>query len=571
MDTKRQAAAALAGIVLCVSINIAARYQPYTFIRRDASFYATIAMGIVKDFSLDQRLRQPQSWYSGQHPGYANLDAYWSNISVGRKGVWYPKHSFLVSVAAAPFYAVFGVDGLLLFNALCVIAMLSAAYFLAARFAGPSGAAISVVVTALSPMVVEHTYLLSADVFNAALIAVATWVLFAKRPVAAGLLFGFALWARPVTAVLILPVAAAVSWRQLDRRQSLYLVTAAVAPLLAAAISNTVMYGAPWITSYDRILTVEDRVPRLVSARLLFTNSRADGFNLMFTNREHGLVANALSGLISLLGVFALWRHHRALAVALATAMVGFVAAYLPYRYFNARFFFAWQVLLCIPLAVLVTDVGWLALRAGTGASATLKNLASHVRERLQRIPRWIAIVSVAALVGAAVLIRIGIGRSYVLGDHVADAKIFRNDFPCDYFNITHQSWECSRIDRSENEFPGLALRPQACRFGGDHHEMLTIAPPSEGGKRRMRFEGLPRGALTLRYGLQEGAGFGERCLSVAFGAAPAERLCAQNTGQLLERRFPAPAAAEPRVLEVAVEGTGPQALCFDGIVRSRN
>src|SRR5882672_6505576 len=115
MDPKRWAGAALVGIVLCVVINVAVRYQPYTFIRRDASFYATIAIGLVKDGSLDQRRIQPQSWYSGQHPGYANLDAYWSNVSVGRNGVWYPKHSFLVSIAAAPFYAAFGVDGLLLF------------------------------------------------------------------------------------------------------------------------------------------------------------------------------------------------------------------------------------------------------------------------------------------------------------------------------------------------------------------------------------------------------------------------------------------------------------------------
>ena len=124
MDDKRQAAAVLAGIVLAVSVTIAVRYEPYTFIRRDASFYATIARGLVTHASLDQRKVQPQSWYSGQHPGYANLDMYWSDVSVGRNGTWYPKHSFLISAASAPFYALFGVPGFLLFNALCVIAML---------------------------------------------------------------------------------------------------------------------------------------------------------------------------------------------------------------------------------------------------------------------------------------------------------------------------------------------------------------------------------------------------------------------------------------------------------------
>jgi Dolichyl-phosphate-mannose-protein mannosyltransferase len=568
MDSKRWAGAALAGIVLCVVINVAVRYQPYTFIRRDASFYATIAIGLVKDGSLDQRRLQPQSWYSGQHPGYANLDAYWSNVSVGRNGVWYPKHSVLVSIAAAPFYAAFGVDGLLLFNALCVVGMLWAVYFMAVRFAGPVGAAIAVVVTAMSPILVEHTYLLSADVFNAALIAAGTLALFAARPATAGALLGLALWSRPVTAVLVLPVAAALCWRRFGRRELFRFAVALAIPLLAAALVNTLMYGAPWITSYDRILTVEDRVPRVVSARSLFTNKWPDGIRLMFENREHGLTANAISGLISLLGLLALWRHHRPLTVALAVGTAGFVAVYLPYKYFNARFFFAWQLLLCLPLAVLIADVSGLGLRLGQWTQTALLGSSSPVRRWVSGRSRPVMLAAVGALVACVVVIKILSGRSYHLADHITDAKVFRNDYPCDYFNITHQAWECSRIDRSEHEFPGRSLRPEACRFDGVHRDMLTLAPPAEGGRRRLRFEKLPRAGLTLNFGRQEGSGMGESCLSVAYGGQAPRRVCAQGSGQLQDFQFPAPDPGQPLVLELTIEGSGPQGVCFDGFVR---
>ena len=49
------------------------------------------------------------------------------------------------------------------------------------------------------------------------------------------------------------------------------------------------MYGAPWVTSYDRTLIVEGRAPGIASHRALFSNTLAAGFRLMFQDRDHGL------------------------------------------------------------------------------------------------------------------------------------------------------------------------------------------------------------------------------------------------------------------------------------------
>jgi hypothetical protein len=562
-QNRREAAAVLAGIVLAVSLTVAVRYQPYTFIRRDGSFYATIARGLVEHFSLDQRKVQPQSWYSGQHPGYPNMDIYWSNISVGRNGTWYPKHSFLISVAAAPFYALCGVPGFLIFNVLCVVVMLWAAYLLAVRFAPPAAAALAVLFIASCPTLVDHTYHLSLDVFNAALIAGGAWALGAerRRPALAGALLGLGLWTRPIAAPLVGAVAIALL-AGADRATVKRFCVAAAVPLALAALANTLMYGAPWITAYDRVLTVENRVPVVASSRGLFTNSLAAGYRLMFEDREHGLVANALPALVAVAGLVPLARRSWRLAAALAIGLVGFVVAYIRYRYFNARFFFAWQVLLIVPLAALLADAGALLLRVPSSVARAARGAIEVARARVPR-GAWLAIggAVLVALV-AALIVR---ARHYRLSAHVADARVLRDGFPCDYFNMTHLAWECSRMDRDSEEYTGLAINDRRCRFDGEHRRAILLGPPAAGGERQMTFQ-LPRaGRLELEFGVEAGAAPAERCLSVRYAGRPAEQLCAREPGQLEHRSFDAPGPGEPRQVELTVAGRGPRVLCVDG------
>ena len=563
MDPKRQTAAVLAGIVLAVSLTVAVRYEPYTFIRRDASFYATIARGLVTHLSLDQRKVQPQSWYSGQHPGYASLDMYWSDVSVGRSGAWYPKHPFLVSVAAAPFYLLFGMAGFLIFNVLCVIVMLMSAYLIAARIAPAAAGAMAVVFIAASPTLVDHTYLLSADVFNATLIAAGTLLLYERRLRTAGVLLGLALWARPVTAVLVVPVVVAALAGKIDRRQLRTFVIAAAIPLVLAGIANTIMYGAPWVTSYDRILVVENRVPTTRSARDLFTNTLDAGARLMFLDREHGLVANALPALIAVVGLVPLARHDWRLAAGMAVALIGFVFAYVRYRYFNARFFFAWQALLIVPLAALLGDVGALVL----GGARRARALAPRLSAAASRIPKPAIGAALIAVLLAGVVARWVRGRHYVLSNHIAEAKVFRNDFACDYFNMTHLAWECSRLDRSGEEYTGLAVSDKRCRFAGSHREAILIGPPSGGGTRRIVFEPTRRGRVLLEYGIEAGRGVGPICVDVSYGGRSSEQVCAAEAGKLERRELPPLTDGEPSRLEIVASGSAPRAFCFDAAI----
>jgi hypothetical protein len=491
---------------------------------------------------------------------------YWSNISVGRNGTWYPKHSFLVSVAAAPFYALFGVPGFLVFNVLCVLAMLFAAYLLAARFAPGAPGALAVAFIAACPTLVDHTYLLSADVFNAALIALGALALYEARPATAGALLGLALWSRPITVVLVVPLAAAALVGRVDRRQLVRFAVAAAIPLAAAAVANTIMFGAPWVTAYDRTLVVENRVPGVASHRALFSNSLEAGFHLMFEDRESGLAANALPALIALGGLVPLARRDRRLAAALALGVAGFVFGYIRYRYFNARFFFAWQVLLIVPLAVLLDTAGGLAETGARAARAGWDRTSASAR-RLPRGAVFGAAAAVLIALVAAVAVPLVRGHRFVLSDHIADAQVFRNDFPCDYFNMTHLAWECSRLDHSSEEYTGLALPARRCRFAGAHARAILLGPPADGGTRRLVFTPPRRGRLALDYGMEDGTPTSELCLDVGYAGRPPQHLCAEGAGQLHRATFDPPTEGEPSRLEITVAGHAPRALCIDGVI----
>ena len=552
-------------IVLAVTLCIAVKYKPHSFLVRDASFYATTTRGLVTSFSLDQRRLQPESWYTGSHPGYKNLDLSWSNISVGIDGTLYPKHSIVMPLFAAPFYAAFGAAGLLVFNALCVIIMLSAAYVLAVRFAPPVAAIVAVMLCALCPAVQEHTYHFSFDMFTAALVALGAAALLRPRPIVAGLLLGTAIWARPQLALLVFPLAVGGLWRRAGRRELLAFAASLAVPVGVAAWLNTLMFGAPWITSYERVLTVVDRTPGLKSHCDLWTLSTKDGLERLFMSRDHGLLFRSPASLVGVVGLASLWRRSRPLALALALSVAGFVLFFLRYKYTTARFFFPWQALLCLPLALFLTDLC-------PGPARGLRIVRELLRKRSgSKLLVWGVVGAVgAALLAIFIISRTATSDRYVLADHIAEAKVFRNDLACDYFNMRYHRWECSQVEDDPWEWTGLALGADECVFDDEKKQLLWLHPPSGGATKRILFEGVPpRGVLKLRYGLADTAVSKKTCFSVVYGDVGPIDLCADKAGELKTYKLEVPPATSPTSVEFRVRSPSPgkRHLCVGGTI----
>jgi hypothetical protein len=509
----------LIGLLLSVGISVWFQYEPHSFLRRDASFYATITRGLSENGSLRAESLQPASWYSGEHPQYQELDASWSNVSVGVNGKWYPKHSFVMSAIALPFYEVFGVLGLLIFNVFAVVFLLFSSYLIAYRFVRGPPLIFALVLLGTGATFVDQSYHFSADVFSAAIVLAGFACLQHRVSLWAGILFGLALWARPTLVILIAPVAFAMSYRILSKRDVRRVALGLVPCIFASALSNWLMFGAPWTSGYERILVVHGGVPALDSATNLFTIAWDDGLKRMFTSTKHGFIELAPAALLAVVGLGNMARRSKRMTLALAVSVLGYVCFFVTYRYSHPRFFLAWMGLLAAPLAVLLQDL-----------SGGLERLLNGSNRSSSRLAPWI--ISILAALGLVSQLSPHLADSNTLTGRITQATVTRDAIHCDYFNMRHGRWECSKIEKHLWEYTGLALHQNECRFGGTKRDMILFHPPLPGVKKEISFPiDENERLLTFTLGLADSAVSHRTCVDIRLDQKNDRRVCADKKG----------------------------------------
>lgn len=459
----------LAGLFLALFTQVAIKYNPNTFLFRDGSFYAQTNRAIVEGLTLRQEAFQPKSWYDGSLPWYQNVDDAWSNISVGKNGEWYPKHSWLMPVFSTPFYLVSGPLGLLFFNLLMMVLGLYASYRIAARFYGTAPAAVAIIIISFAPVVPYLTYSYSHDVFYATLIAGGFALLLFNRPILGGALLGLSLVAKITNAVIVLPISIAI----VIGNPTVFFraLIAGAVPLASFAIANWYMYGAPWITSYHRILTVSNGVPEIVSYNNAFDLPFAEGVKRYFSVSNEGEVWHqAYIPILAYLGVIALFFRAPVIATGLLVGVIGFLVAFAKYRYGGARFFMTNVFLAAIPL------------------TAGICAIAGAIRNGVDFYAKHRPSPKIAWLVGLVIFLAhvVGFGLAWTFGHHSDDPASMTRDVEklevhhgsanCDYFNMADWKWECSGIDRGNKEFTGLAIRNECAEFGSSAITIPTAA-----------------------------------------------------------------------------------------------
>ncbi len=474
-----------AALALFIVPRVAAEYTPNTWLVGDGGFYLNIQKSLTRDFSLDQSTLHPRSWYTGAAP----VDDAFSNISLGQNGQWWPKHSYLMPIAALPFYWLLGVPGTLVFNILMMLAMIVVGYHLAREIAPDAVAAVAALVCGLTGPFVTYSYNFSNDGFYTVLALGGLLALCRRRPVLAGVLWGMSIWAK-VTCVLLGPMFLAVMvWRGIDRGAFLRFAGAATVPILGLCLANTVMFGAPWITSYHRVLVVQDGALTTASHTDLFGVPMWVGLRHLFGAHYHGLLTAWPTSLIACLGLLALWRSHRALSIGIAVTSVVLILFFAKFVYYQERFLFPWFVLGIVPGAALLQ---WFADRLPT----------------LHIPPGWRGAIVVGAF-GALALLRVAIdaigGGGWKMVDHLESAKVYLGDRHCDYFNNMRWSWECVGADLGELDFVGIN-EAQVHQFDGIRaHGLVFVGGHSSRRPRRIVFEDVPaRNVLRVRYGLDD-------------------------------------------------------------------
>lgn len=500
------------------AVSTISRYEAYTFLPGDSAFYATVNRSLL-DGKFDQHEHQPRSWYEQDLGWNRNLDAGWSNIALGSHDEWWPKHPLLLPILGTPWFALFGYDGLLLFNILMFITALWLAFRIAIRVCPPGPAALAVLAVATLPVFTRVAYSYSNDILYTVLAVGAIELFLAERWSWSGLLFGLAIVSKPTSVVLALPfgvwLLATRRWRQAAR-----LVAGATPPVLAWLLANWAMFGHPLTTAYNRILVRVNGQPALADVASRFGRPWAQGWREIFADREEGLVSQAWLSLVGVVGLPWLARAMPWLAGALAASLAAFFWLYVPFEWTYARFFLPWAALLAVPLAV-----------AFDRSAQALTHLVQPDRRS------WL-LAGLAALVLASTAwaaVRHHEAHRWSAAGEIAHAVVSRDDngraSPCDYFNPSQQKWECASHEGESWQRWGLALGDQ-CQFDDGSRGWLWLHPNPSAGK-EIRWPKLPPGLLHVEAGLAPSARLRGLDVELASGPRPLQNWRLNGAGEV--------------------------------------
>lgn len=290
--------------------TIGVRYQHEPFLVGDSPYYANVVISLLGDGDLDQHNQTDRDIFERPSPA-SRIDMYRSNIALGTRGEWYPKHSIVLPLLSAPCYAAWGGRGLLVFNLLALLLLVVAMRRLATLAAGAGAAAAAAVLLGLTPLFRHFAYSYSADILGALLVVAGFWAAGRRRLLAAGLLLGLATWTKLPNLLALAAVLPLLGGEPGWRRRLLQLGSGASLVLGVFAALNWYRFGAPWITSYSRVLVVNGGQLALADHLAAFNRPFWEGLWLQLFDSGHGLLATTPAAVLALGGFFLLPRRAR--------------------------------------------------------------------------------------------------------------------------------------------------------------------------------------------------------------------------------------------------------------------
>jgi hypothetical protein len=369
---------AIAATVGLLAHEVAPRYEiersPHrlldfpTFLMGDCPYYRATLVSVLEDGDLDLHNNLAIDQLSPS-----------DNVALGKDGAWYPKHPVLMSLAALPFYAVAGDDGLLAFNLAQIVGLLLVVWLAARRYASDDIALAVALWYAFGTLLRPFSYNFAPDVFSTLLVASGIVALLYKRPLLAGALLGLACGAKWTNVGFLLPafvfLVARRPWTNLVR-----FAAAVSVPIGALLLLNFHMFGSPFDTPYDRVLVLQGGHMVLApSARTFFSLPFWDGLWAQIANRRLGLIVSAPPVLLALPGLVVLARRCLLEALLIGGACAVQLATFAKYEQWSVtryghRFLMTVVVLSALPVAALIDQV----LRSPSSAASTERVRSGH-------------------------------------------------------------------------------------------------------------------------------------------------------------------------------------------------
>ena len=268
-----------------------------SFLIGDCPYYASAAVSLLTDGDLDLK---------NQLKG--GLEVHQKQVALGLHGEWYPKHPILMSALSVPFYAALGVVGFLLFNLVVVGCLAGVIWALCRRHVTPSLATLSTMTLLAGTFLRAYAYNYSPDLFAALLFLGGLFLVLRERPLGGGFFLGMAVLAK-ITNLFGLLIVAAFACCRMDRRQAFRLAAGALPALLLLALINSLMFGSPATTGYDRTLVLVHGEAVTVSHRGFFDLPISEGVWGQLFSARTGLLPTSPALLLAVPGFFILLRR----------------------------------------------------------------------------------------------------------------------------------------------------------------------------------------------------------------------------------------------------------------------
>lgn len=229
-------------------------------------------------------------------------DPFGTPYALGRDGRLLPKHSVFFAALLVPGVRAGGFEGAVLTATLLGAALAAFVTVRTAIVFGPLPAfAAAVTLFVLTPGGKWIVTAVNVDTVLAGVMVAAFALAAGERAGTAGLLAGLSPLLRPTAVLLLLPAILAVP-RHSRRKLGIRFAAGLLAGAVATALVHTWMWGAPWLTGYDRALVFVEGGSRLAPHSKAFGANPLQGLVALFFDPSAGFAVVAPAALFALAG-----------------------------------------------------------------------------------------------------------------------------------------------------------------------------------------------------------------------------------------------------------------------------
>jgi hypothetical protein len=330
-------------------------YDGNPALRGDCPYYYATALSLLSDGDI---------YLANQLTG--NPEKHSHEVSLDRNGNLVPKHNIVLALFSLPLVALMGEQGAVAFNFFQILLCVHILYLWISSYCSPGVSLVSTLLIGTVSLLPHYVFNYSQDILATTLLLAAIVVLDLSstrgdRLIIAGLLLGTACVARFPYLVFVPPLI--ILWPFARPRAWLCFVGGLAIPITLLLGYNTVLFGHPLVSSYDRIAVFQAGAWQIATQRSDFaTDFFFTGLVGQILDRDHGLFWTSPITLPSFLGFVSLIRKRWRLGAYLAISFLLLYLFFSAYRYWDTshygnRFLFPVIILSGLPLALLVEEL----------------------------------------------------------------------------------------------------------------------------------------------------------------------------------------------------------------------